>query len=169
MSIIGKVRNFFAMEDEYEDDYEYEEQQQQHQQQQQHKQYQQQHQQQQFSKHVNEESNQERNASKQKLVSIPGGASLSSKVVLAQPREYAEAQDVADHLKSKKAVVINLQQMQIDQAKRFVDFLSGTVYAISGDIKKIGTNTFICTPDNIDISGTITDMLFEEDNSIKRW
>ncbi|PFH89485.1 cell division protein SepF [Bacillus sp. AFS088145] len=165
MSIIGKVRNFFAMEDEYEDDYEYEEQQQQQHQQQ--KQYQQQ--QQQFSKHVNEEINHERNASKQKLVSIPGGASLSSKVVLAQPREYAEAQDVADHLKSKKAVVINLQQMQIDQAKRFVDFLSGTVYAISGDIKKIGTNTFICTPDNIDISGTITDMLFEEDNSIKRW
>lgn len=163
MSIIGKVRNFFAMEDEYEDDYEYEEQQQ-------HQQYQQQQQQQQqTSKYVNEEINHERNASKQKLVSLPGGASLTSKVVLAQPREYAEAQDVADHLKSKKAVVINLQQMQIDQAKRFVDFLSGTVYAISGDIKKIGTNTFICTPDNIDISGTITDMLFEEDNSIKRW
>ncbi|KQL39513.1 hypothetical protein AN960_11240 [Bacillus sp. FJAT-25509] len=168
MSIIGKVRNFFAMEDEYEDDYEYEEQKQQQQQQQQHQQ-QKQYQQQQFSKHANEEINHERNASKQKLVSIPGGASLSSKVVLAQPREYAEAQDVADHLKSKKAVVINLQQMQIDQAKRFVDFLSGTVYAISGDIKKIGTNTFICTPDNIDISGTITDMLFEEENSVKRW
>lgn len=152
MSFIGKVRNFFAMDDEYEDDeYEYEEQQP-------------------VSKHVNEEVHQERSStSKQKLVSIPGGASLTSKVVLAQPREYAEAQDVADHLKSKKAVVINLQQMQIDQAKRFVDFLSGTVYAISGDIKKIGTNTFICTPDNVDISGTITDMLFEEEQSIKRW
>lgn len=151
MSFIGKVRNFFAMEDEYEDDdYEYVEQQP-------------------VSKQVNEEVHQERTTSKQKLVSIPGGASLTSKVVLAQPREYAEAQDVADHLKSKKAVVINLQQMQIDQAKRFVDFLSGTVYAISGDIKKIGTNTFICTPDNVDISGTITDMLFEEEQSIKRW
>lgn len=162
MSIIGKVRNFFAMEDEYEDDYEYEEQQKQHENQ--NKQ-----QQQQMSKQAHEEINYDRNASKQKLVSLPGGASLTSKVVLAQPREYAEAQDVADHLKSKKAVVINLQQMQIDQAKRFVDFLSGTVYAISGDIKKIGTNTFICTPDTVDISGTITDMLFEEDNSIKRW
>jgi cell division inhibitor SepF len=151
MSFIGKVRNFFAMDDEYEDEYEYEEQQQP------------------VSKNVTEEVHQERNTSKQKLVSIPGGASLTSKVVLAQPREYAEAQDVADHLKSKKAVVINLQQMQIDQAKRFVDFLSGTVYAISGDIKKIGTNTFICTPDNVDISGTITDMLFEEEHSIKRW
>ncbi|MFB7140106.1 cell division protein SepF [Gottfriedia sp. NPDC056225] len=162
MSIIGKVRNFFAMEEEYEDDYDYEyEEQQQHQQQQQN--------QQQTSKHTHEDFNHDRNASKQKLVSLPGGASLTSKVVLAQPREYAEAQDVADHLRAKKAVVINLQQMQIDQAKRFVDFLSGTVYAISGDIKKIGTNTFICTPDNIDISGTITDMLFEEDNSIKRW
>lgn len=151
MSFIGKVRNFFAMDDEYEEDeYEYEEHQP-------------------VSKHVNEEVHQERSTSKQKLVSIPGGASLTSKVVLAQPREYAEAQDVADHLKSKKAVVINLQQMQIDQAKRFVDFLSGTVYAISGDIKKIGTNTFICTPDNVDISGTITDMLFEEEQSIKRW
>lgn len=150
MSIIGKVRNFFAMDDEYEDEYEYEEEQP-------------------VTKHVKEEFQHERNSTKQKLVSIPGGASLTSKVVLAQPREYAEAQDVADHLKSKKAVVINLQQMQIDQAKRFVDFLSGTVYAISGDIKKIGTNTFICTPDNVDISGTITDMLFEEENNIKRW
>ncbi|QKE73109.1 cell division protein SepF [Arthrobacter citreus] len=161
MSIIGKVRNFFAMEEEYEDDYDYEYEEQQQQQQQQN--------QQQTSKHTHEDFNHDRNASKQKLVSLPGGASLTSKVVLAQPREYAEAQDVADHLRAKKAVVINLQQMQIDQAKRFVDFLSGTVYAISGDIKKIGTNTFICTPDNIDISGTITDMLFEEDNSIKRW
>lgn len=155
MSIIGKVRNFFAMDDEYEDDeyeYEYEEKQQP------------------VSKQMVEEVQHERSTtSKQKLVSIPGGASVTSKVVLAQPREYAEAQDVADHLKSKKAVVINLQQMQIDQAKRFVDFLSGTVYAISGDIKKIGTNTFICTPDNVDISGTITDMLFEEEQSIKRW
>jgi cell division inhibitor SepF len=150
MSLFGKVKNFFAFDDEYEEEvYENRNEQE--------------------EEYKEQESFQERPATKQKLVSISGGASLSSKVVLIQPRDFAEAQVVADHLKSKRAVVINLQQMQIDQAKRFVDFLSGTVYAITGDIKKVGTNTFICTPDNVDISGTITDLLFEEEQSAKRW
>ncbi|MBP0724827.1 cell division protein SepF [Bacillus sp. RG28] len=162
MSLIGKVKNFFAFDDEYEEeDYETHPKQQK-EENHEHQSYQER------ESYQEQESYQERPASKQKLVSISGGASLSSKVVLVQPRDFAEAQVVADHLRSKRAVVINLQQMQIDQAKRFVDFLSGTVYAITGDIKKVGTNTFICTPDNVDISGTISE-LFEEEQSAKRW
>ena len=67
----------------------------------------------------------------------------SSKVVLLEPRAYAEAQEVADNLKNRRAVIVNLQRIQHDQGKRIVDFLSGTVYAIGGDIQKIGTDIFL--------------------------
>ena len=70
-----------------------------------------------------------------------------------EPRVYAEAQDIADQLKNRKAVVVNLQRIEHDQARRIVDFLSGTVYAIGGDIQKIGTDIFLCTPDNVEVSG----------------
>ncbi|MDR7074488.1 cell division protein SepF [Fictibacillus barbaricus] len=84
------------------------------------------------------------------------------KVVLVEPRVYAEAQDIADQLKNRRAVVMNLQRIPHDQAKRIVDFLSGTVYAIGGDIQKLGPNTFLCTPENVDVSGTISEMMDED-------
>ena len=102
------------------------------------------------------------------LVSSSRGNSMP-KVILLEPRSYQEVQDIADHLKERRAVVMNLQRMPKDQAKRVVDFLSGTVYAINGDIQKLGIQTFICTPDNIDISGTITDYIQETDHMDKRW
>lgn len=85
----------------------------------------------------------------------------SAKVMLLEPRTYDEVQDIADHLKNRKAVVINLQRISLDQAKRIVDFLSGTVYAIGGDIQKLGVNIFLCTPDNVDVAGTISDITSE--------
>ena len=93
----------------------------------------------------------------------------SSKVVLLEPRAYSEAQEVADHLKNRRAVVVNLQRIQHDQAKRIVDFLSGTVYAISGDIQKIGTDIFLVTPDNVDVSGNITGFSVDEEFEEARW
>ncbi|PRO65309.1 cell division protein SepF [Alkalicoccus urumqiensis] len=85
----------------------------------------------------------------------------SSKVILLEPHSYDEVQEIADHLKDRKAVVINLQRIPKEQAKRIVDFLSGTVYAISGDIQKLGEHIFLCTPDNVDVSGSISEMLQE--------
>ena len=93
----------------------------------------------------------------------------SSKVVLFEPRAYSEAQEIADHLKSRKAVVVNLQRIAHDQAKRIVDFLSGTVYAIGGDIQRVGSNIFLCTPDNVDVSGSITGILQDEETDDLRW
>ncbi|MGG1574484.1 cell division protein SepF [Fictibacillus sp. NRS-1165] len=95
---------------------------------------------------------------KQNVVSLQS-IHQQSKVVLVEPRVYAEAQDIADQLKNRRAVVMNLQRIPHDQAKRIVDFLSGTVYAIGGDIQKLGPNTFLCTPENVDISGSISEML----------
>lgn len=104
--------------------------------------------------------------SKQNVVSLQS-VQKSSKVVLSEPRVYAEAQEIADQLKNRRAVVVNLQSIQRDQAKRIVDFLSGTVYAIGGDIQRIGTNIFLCTPDNVDVSGAISELVTEDDH--QRW
>ncbi|TDL35110.1 cell division protein SepF [Jeotgalibacillus sp. S-D1] len=98
---------------------------------------------------------------KQNVVSLQS-IQKSSKMVLLEPRMYAEAQDIADNLKNHRAVVVNLQRINKDQAKRIVDFLSGTVYAIGGDIQRVGTDIFLCTPDNIEVSGNITDFINEE-------
>lgn len=84
-------------------------------------------------------------------------------MVLAEPRSYEEAQEIADHLRSHRPIIVNLQRLSPDQARRVVDFLSGCVYALNGDIKKIGTSIFLCTPENIDIEGAITEILQEDE------
>ncbi|MDD3392876.1 MAG: cell division protein SepF [Bacilli bacterium] len=82
-----------------------------------------------------------------------GGA----KMILLEPRAYSESQQIADHLKNRNTVVVNLKRVTSDQAKRIVDFLSGTIYAIGGEIQKVGGGIFLCTPRNINIQGKITD------------
>lgn len=86
-----------------------------------------------------------------------------------EPRVYADAQEIADHLKNRRAVVVNLQSMPHDQAKRIVDFLSGTVYAIAGDIQRVGSNIFLCTPDNVEVSGKISEFLQGQEYDDTRW
>ncbi|WP_199619267.1 cell division protein SepF [Paenibacillus alkalitolerans] len=83
----------------------------------------------------------------------------TSKLVLCEPRNYEETQDIADHLRMRKGVLVNLQRVRPEQAMRIVDFLSGTVYALNGAISKVGPNIFLCTPDSVEIQGTITDMV----------
>ncbi|GGG89924.1 cell division protein SepF [Paenibacillus radicis (ex Gao et al. 2016)] len=86
------------------------------------------------------------------------------RVVLNEPRSYDEAQEIADHLRSRRAVIVNLQRVRTDLAVRIVDFLSGTVYALNGNISKLGPNIFLCTPDSVEIQGTITEMLAEDND-----
>ncbi|MGM0919797.1 MULTISPECIES: cell division protein SepF [Metabacillus] len=145
MSIKNKFKSFFALDDE---EYEYVEQ----------DRYQE-------DDYEDEQPFAAKPQTKQNVVSLQS-VQKSSKVVLCEPRVYAEAQDVADQLKNRRAVVVNLQRIQHDQAKRIVDFLSGTVYAIGGDIQKIGANIFLCTPDNVDVAGSISEIVTEED---QRW
>jgi cell division inhibitor SepF len=84
------------------------------------------------------------------------------KMVLYEPKSYEEAQEIADHLRSHRSVVVNLQRVRNDQALRIIDFLSGTIYALSGGISKIGGNIFLCTPDTVEIQGAISELLAEE-------
>jgi len=78
-------------------------------------------------------------------------------MILLEPRAYSESQQIADHLKKRNTVVVNLKRVTPEQAKRIIDFLGGTIYAISGKIQKIGGGIFLCTPNNVTIDGKISD------------
>lgn len=115
-----------------------------------------------------------RNAGRNNGINSANGSNVVSihsqknvRVVLSEPRSYDEAQEIADHLRSRRSVVVNLQRVRSDLALRIVDFLSGTVYALSGSISKLGPNIFLCTPESVEIQGTITEM-FAEDNDYNK-
>jgi len=81
----------------------------------------------------------------------------STKLVLLEPRAFSEAQQIADQLKNRNTVVVNLKRVTSEQAKRIIDFLSGTIYAIGGDIQKVGGGIFLCAPNNVNVQGKITE------------
>ncbi|TLS35257.1 cell division protein SepF [Pseudalkalibacillus caeni] len=115
-----------------------------------------------FEEEEYETSRSRKKQNKQNVVSLQS-VHKSSKVVLVEPRMYAEAQDIADQIKNRRSVIMNLQQLPHDQAIRIVDFMSGTVYAVGGDIQKLGPDTFMCTPDNVEITGNISDFISNND------
>ncbi len=84
-----------------------------------------------------------------------------NQMILIEPRAYSESQTIADHLKSKNTVVVNLKRVTAAQAKRIIDFLTGTLYAIGGDLQKIGPGIYLCTPKNVSVQGKISES--EED------
>lgn len=96
---------------------------------------------------------------KSNVVSIH--STKNSRVVLFEPRSFDDAQELADHLRSRRAVVVNMQRVRSDVAMRIVDFLSGTVYALNGSISKLGPSIYLCTPDSMEIQGTISEIMNE--------
>ncbi|WP_373166605.1 cell division protein SepF [Agathobaculum sp. Marseille-P7918] len=92
-----------------------------------------------------------------KVVNINTTTQLA--VVLVKPDRFENAAEIADHLKDKRTVVLNLEQTNKDIARRLVDFLSGVAYANEGKIKKVANSTYIITPYNVDIMGDLIDEL----------
>ena len=92
-----------------------------------------------------------------KVVNIHATAQLQ--VVLVKPERFDDASTVADHLNSKRTVVLNLESANKDVARRILDFLSGVAYANDGQIKKVANCTFIITPYNVGIMGDLLDEL----------
>jgi cell division inhibitor SepF len=92
-----------------------------------------------------------------KVVNIHATTQL--KVVLVKPERFETASEIADHLKEKRTVVINLESTHKDIARRLIDFLSGVAYASEGKIKKVAANTYIITPYSVDIQGDLIDEL----------
>lgn len=87
-----------------------------------------------------------------------------SKMILLEPRAYSESQQIADYLKKRNTVVVNLKRVTPDQGKRIIDFVSGTLYAIGGSMQKLGDGIFLCTPKNICIQGKMTEEADEPKN-----
>ena len=85
-------------------------------------------------------------------------------VVLSKPERFEQAAEIADHLREKRTVVMNLETTNKDVARRLVDFLSGVAYANGGKIKKVAINTYIITPFTVDIMGDLIDEL--ENNGV---
>lgn len=92
-----------------------------------------------------------------KVVNI--NATTKLQVVLVKPERFDDAPSIADHLNSKRTVVLNLESTSKDVARRLVDFLSGVAYANNGQLKRVANSTFIITPFNVDIMG---DLLIDE-------
>ena len=86
-------------------------------------------------------------------------ATTQLKVALVKPERFENASEIADHLKDKRTVVINLESTNKDVARRLVDFLSGVAYAGEGKVKKVAANTYIITPYSVDIMGDLIDEL----------
>ena len=103
---------------------------------------------------ISDEENNEDSYYTEDVVSMQPG---SGKMILLEPRAFSESQQIADHLKKRNTVVVNMKRVTSEQAKRIIDFLSGTVYAIGGDLQKIGGGIFLCTPKNVNVEGSISD------------
>ena len=107
-----------------------------------------------FKEIITDEESNEDSYYNAEAVTMPSG---SGKMILLEPRAFSESQQIADHLKKRNTVVVNMKRVTSEQAKRIIDFLSGTVYAIGGDLQKIGVGIFLCTPKNVNVEGTISD------------
>ncbi len=97
-----------------------------------------------------------------KVVNIHATARLQ--VVLVMPEQYEAAREIADHLRDKRTVVLNLENTNKEVSRRILDFVSGVAYAQDGKIKKVAVSTFIVTPYNVDILGDLIDEL--ENNGV---
>ena len=92
-----------------------------------------------------------------KVVNIHATTQL--KVVLVKPERFENASEIADQLKDKRTIVLNLESTNKDVARRLIDFLSGVAYAGEGKIKKVAANTYIITPYSVEIQGDLIDEL----------
>ena len=81
----------------------------------------------------------------------------SNKMILFEPRAYPESTQIADYLKKRNTIVVNLKRVTPEQAKKIVDFLQGAIYAMNGSLQKLGGGIFLCAPNNVNIEGKITD------------
>ena len=95
------------------------------------------------------------------VVNLRSGTSVRENVVAAQmkviiiePKTFDDAQQVANNLRERKPVVINFEHTDAESAKRIIDFISGTTYALNGETKKVGHNVFLCAPSNVNVTYT---------------
>ncbi len=91
-----------------------------------------------------------------------GASSISAdsvRMVVFQPQTYEDTQTIIDNLKSRKPVIVNLENLNVDVAQRVLDFISGAIYALDGSVRKVSKGIFLLAPKGVDISGNFTSAL----------
>jgi len=100
-------------------------------------------------------------ASKRKGQVLNLHAQRQMKVVVSEPRVFEDVQGLAENLKNRRPVIVNLEKAEPELAKRVVDFISGATYALNGTLQKVGSGIFLVVPSNMDISSELGDQLKE--------
>lgn len=93
------------------------------------------------------------NNKKNKVVGMPGVQQV--KVIISQPNSFEQSEEICEHLKEKKSIIVNLEYVNKDVARRIIDFISGAVYALDGNIQKISNSIFLVAPYNYEITNEI--------------
>ena len=108
-----------------------------------------------------------------KVVSMQRGSTMNThpfKMIVLEPKGFEEAPKLVDNLRSRKPVIVNLERLESDTAKKIFDFLSGATYALSGNVQKVASNIFIFAPENVDINSSVEHKGFEfNQNQGKKW
>ncbi|MCI1290034.1 MAG: cell division protein SepF [Lactobacillus sp.] len=110
------------------------------------------------------DNGQESNHRGHNVVSIQSGLTPTSKIVIYEPRVYSDAKEVAQNLLNNKAIIINFSRMDDASARRIVDFITGTVYALSGEIQRVGDKIFLATPPKFETDGKVSELVEKKDN-----
>lgn len=98
------------------------------------------------------------NEKKKKVVQLQS-AHQQTKMILAEPTHYDDVVTICDHIKNRRTVIVNMQRLSKTEGRQVMDFMSGAVYALDGQIQKISADTFICAPEHVDISGMISEIM----------
>lgn len=98
-------------------------------------------------------------AAPQKNLSFNGTSAF--KLVVIEPKSFDECPKLVDSLKGRRPVIINLEKIETETAKKIFDFLSGATYALNGGVQKISSNIFIFAPESVDIASNQDERGFE--------
>ncbi len=106
-----------------------------------------------------------------KVVNMQKGTTVNThpfKMVVLEPKGFEEAPKLVDNLKSRKPVIVNLERLESDTARKIFDFLSGATYALNGNVQKVANNIFVFAPENVDINSSVDHKGFEFSSQMKR-
>ena len=103
----------------------------------------------------------------EKRVSIAGTNAF--KLVVIEPKSFDECPKLVDSLKGRRPVIINLEKIETETAKKIFDFLSGATYALNGNVQKVANNIFIFAPESVDIAANQDDRGFEFSGNKNPW
>ena len=109
-----------------------------------------------------------------KVVNMQRGSTMNThpfKMIVLEPKGFEEAPKLVDNLRNRKPVIVNLERLESDTAKKIFDFLSGATYALSGNVQKVASNIFIFAPENVDINSSVEHKGFDfnQPQNKKKW